>query len=108
MNKLFFDGYGYYKTEETALNRALDGLMETIQHECLEFIFERIEIQKYDDKKNELFFEGFGFFKTSESEINNSIDKLMDVLQDKNIDFTIIKTTLCDQNENIIEEINPF
>jgi len=109
MNKLSFYGYGYFKPKNTTLYKAFDELMKTIQHEDLEIEFNMIELQKREYKENELFFVyDSGSYKTNKSTLREAAIELIEFLKTKGIDLTLEKTTLRDQNDNIIEEVEQF
>lgn len=48
MNELYFEGWGYFKTDETTADKALDKLMEVLAHEGLEFNFEKVQLRNED------------------------------------------------------------
>ena len=51
MNELYFEGYGYFKTNESDAQAALDRLMEVLAQNNLDFIFEKIELRNEDGEK---------------------------------------------------------
>lgn len=108
MNKLSFYGYGYFKPQNTTLYKAFDELMKTIQHEGLEIEFNMIELQKREYKENELFFDYCGCYKTSRSNLREAAGELIEFLKNKGIDLTLDKTTLRDQNDNVLEEVRQY
>ena len=62
-----------------------------------------------DFSKNELFFAyDAGSYKTNKSTLREAAIELIEFLRTKNIDITMDKTTLKDQNNNIIEEVKQF
>ncbi|MBQ5990519.1 MAG: hypothetical protein IJL67_13625 [Oscillospiraceae bacterium] len=109
MNTLYFKGYGYFKTQNTNLFEAIDELKKTIQHEGLEIEFNMIELQKREYKENELFFVyDSGSYKTNKSNLREAAIELIEFLKTKKINITLEKTTLRDQNDNTIEEVEQF
>lgn len=110
MNTLYFTGYGYFKTQNTTLFKAIDELKKTIQHEKdLEIEFNMIELQKREYKENELFFVyDSGSYKTNKSNLREAAIELIEFLKTKKINITLEKTTLRDQNDNTIEEVEQF
>lgn len=50
-NELYFEGYGYFMTEEKDEDKALDKLMEILEHEGFDFIFNKIELRNENGEK---------------------------------------------------------
>ena len=48
MNELYFEGWGYLKTSETDMNKALDRLMEILTHEGFDFVFDKVQLRNED------------------------------------------------------------
>lgn len=48
LNELYFEGWGYFLTNETDKFKALNKLMEILSKENLDFIFENAELRKED------------------------------------------------------------
>ena len=109
MNTLYFKGYGYFKTQNTNLFKAIDELKKTIQHEKdLEIDFDMVDLNKHE-AKNELFFVyDSGSYKTNKSTLREAAIELIEFLKTKEINITLDKTTLKDQNDNTIEEVEQF
>ena len=51
MNELYFEGYGYFKTNEKNADKALDKMMEILSKEGFEFIFEDFELRNENGEK---------------------------------------------------------
>lgn len=50
MNELYFEGWGYFKTSETDINKALDRLMKILTHEGFDFVFDKVQLRNEDGK----------------------------------------------------------
>lgn len=48
MNELYFEGWGYFKTDADNRDKALDKLMEILAHEGLDFTFEKVQLRNED------------------------------------------------------------
>lgn len=48
MNELYFEGWGYLKTNEANKEKAMDKLMEILSNEGFDFVFDKVELRNED------------------------------------------------------------
>ena len=51
MNELYFEGWGYLKTNETNKEKAMDKLMKILSHEGFDFVFDKVELRNEDGEE---------------------------------------------------------
>lgn len=48
MNELYFEGWGYLKTNEANKEKAMNKLMEILSNEGFDFVFDKVELRNKD------------------------------------------------------------